>query len=143
MKNLLFIVLGTLLLSSCATIITGTQAKININGQQQEPVDIATRTKTYEQVMLPYLLTVEKKNLDEKISVTSEHYIYQDFIPGKKINLWLLGNIVAGGFIGLGIDALTGAIHDAENKNIDLKYSPKENLPSSPTAIIQDSIQVK
>lgn len=115
-----------LILSSCATIITGTKAEITINGQQEEPVNITTvDNETYEQVMLPYVLKISRNDLNEKISVTSEHYIYRDFIPGRKINGWILGNIVLGGVIGLGVDAATGALYDTKRDSIQLQYKSK------------------
>ncbi len=128
MKNLktsALIMTSTLLLSSCATIFTGNRASININGQQDEPVNITTYDSTYQQVKLPYIVKIYKKKLKEKISVTSEHYKYQDFIPGRKMNPWIFGNIALGGVIGVAIDALTGAFYDAENKTVNLQYTPK------------------
>lgn len=115
---------------SCATIMTGTRASININGQQEEPVNIVTPTHTYEQVMLPYVVKVPKKKLEEKISVTSEHYIYRDFIPGRKMCGWVWGNILIGGLIGLGIDAISGGAYATETKMINLEATPKAQADS-------------
>lgn len=118
---------------SCATIITGTRASININGQQEEPVNIVTPTRTYEQVMLPYIIKVPKRKLEEKISVTSEHYIYRDFIPGRKMCGWVWGNLAIGGLIGLGIDVISGGAYATETKAIDLNATPK----AQPDSLIQ------
>lgn len=133
-KTVALMISGLTLVSSCATILTGTRSSITINGQQEEPVNITTYETTIEQVTLPYVLKVSKKKLREKISVTSEHYIYRDFIPGRKTNPWIIGNIALGGLIGLGVDALTGSFYDAEHKKITLEATPKtDTTPTSPT----------
>ncbi len=150
MKNLGYLAVITasvLMVSSCATIITGTQASININGQQEEPVTIKTHKATYENVSLPFVAKVNKRHLNDKITVTSPNYVYRDFIPGRKTNGWVFGNIVIGGLIGLGIDAITGGLYDAQNKTIELNCSPKLNaprtieVPISPIAAPVDTIK--
>lgn len=123
----------SLLLGSCATIVTGTNAEIIINGQQEEPVTIKTFNNTYEGVMLPQTVKVQKKKLNETISVISEHYNYQSFIPGRKSNPWIFGNIVIGGLIGFGVDALTGGMYEAKMPIVELQATPKQptDLPTS------------
>ena len=114
-----------LILSSCATIVSGTSTEIVIRGQQDEPVNITTYRATHRQVMLPYVLEVRRTDLNERISVTSDHYVYQDFIPGQKINGWIWGNILLFNFIGLGIDATTGAFYETKRDAVELQYKPK------------------
>lgn len=99
------------LLTSCATIFTGTKAKINLIGEIQEPITIATHDSTYQTASLPFTFKVKRKKLDWPIKITSDNYTYPDIIPGKSVNGWTFGNIAIGGLIGLGVDFATGAVN--------------------------------
>ena len=52
------------LFSSCATIVSGTTATIQIDGKFTEPMTITTSYQTYEDVVLPAEVKVKRQHLD-------------------------------------------------------------------------------
>ena len=83
------------MLTSCATIVTGTKAKISIDGDINEPLTIVTSYKTYRNQELPVIVEVKRKKLDgQRIKLTSESYEYRDLLLRKSVNSWTFGNII-------------------------------------------------
>ena len=99
------------LFSSCATIISGTTATVQIDGKFTEPMTVTTSYQTYEDVVLPAEVKVKRQHLDgQHIKITSPNYTYDDIILNRQTNGWAFGNILIGGLIGLGIDLGTNAV---------------------------------
>lgn len=99
-----------LLLSSCATIVSGGSPTIIIDGNVKEPVTITTTKQSYPNVTLPYSVKVSRHKLDgQRIHVQSETTRYKDIILEKKTNE-CFGNILLGGLIGWGVDLGTNAV---------------------------------
>ena len=100
-----------LLLSSCATIVSGGSPTIIIDGNVKEPVTITTTKQSYPNVTLPYSVKVSRHKLDgQRIHVQSETTRYKDIILEKKTNEWAFGNILLGGLIGWGVDLGTNDV---------------------------------
>ena len=53
-----------LFLTSCATIVSGGDPSITINGTVKEPVTITTEKQTYPNVSLPAVVKVNRHHLD-------------------------------------------------------------------------------
>ena len=67
-----------LLLSSCATIVSGGSPTITIDGNVREPVTITTTKQTYPNVTLPYVVKVNRHKIDgQRIYVQSETTRYK------------------------------------------------------------------
>ena len=110
-KAALFAAAMPMLLSSCATIVSGNSPKITIDGNLTEPVTITTTKQTYPNVTLPYVVKVNRHKLDgQRIYIQSETTRYKDIILQKSINGWAFGNILLGGLIGWGIDLGTNCV---------------------------------
>ena len=122
------VIVCMLMLSSCATIITGTTSKVTIDGDVDEPVTITTSFQTYEDVELPQVVKISRKAIDgQRIQIESEHYKFKDIVLRKSINGWAWGNILIGGLIGLGIDLGTNAVSKPAINSFNIKPKPKEN----------------
>lgn len=94
-----------LLLSSCATIVSGGDPSITIRGDVSEPVNITTEKQTYTGVILPAVVQVKRKHLEgQRIKISSENYQFEDLLLQKQVNPWAFGNILLGGLIGWGVD---------------------------------------
>lgn len=121
------LILSTLLLSSCATIISGISPSIHIDGNNPEPVTITTSYQTYENVNLPQVVKVKRKKLDgQRIQITSPNYDYKDIVLKKTVNGWTFGNILLGGLIGWGVDLGTNAVSKPQQDTFQVSPTPKE-----------------
>ena len=100
-----------MLLTSCATIITGGNPKIIIDGNVNEPVTIITEKEVYNNVKLPYQVKVSRHKIDgQRITIKSDKYDYRDIMLEKRINEWAYGNILFGGLMGWGVDLITNCV---------------------------------
>lgn len=118
--------------TSCATIVSGRKAKVTIQGHNAyEPVSIRTDAKFYNNVYLPITVKVKRKAKPSTIRITSDSYNYSDIVVGKKINSAFWWNIMLGGFIGMGVDAGTGAMYKPGQKVYTAQMTPKSNQTAS------------
>ena len=114
------------LFSSCATIISGTTATVQIDGKFTEPMTITTSFQTYEEVVLPAEVKIKRQHLDgQRIKISSPNYTYEDIILNRKTNGWAFGNILIGGLIGLGVDLGTNAVSKPGQDTYYIKATPK------------------
>ena len=114
-----------LCLPSCATIVKGTTQTIAINTPGVAGARCLLRSGAIGsmEVVTPATVTVEKSQ--ESITVHCTKQCFQDgagvvtsFTEGMAA-----GNIIAGGVIGLGVDAATGAMN---------KYAPETIIVMTP-----------
>ena len=120
------VVMATLLLTSCATIVAGGAPKIIINGDVPEPVTIETEEAAYIDVTLPFMVKVKRHHIDgQRIKITSENYQYNDIMLRKTLNDWTLGNILIGGLIGWGIDLGTNCVSKPAQTEFTITPKPK------------------
>ena len=116
----------SMMFSSCATIMSGTTATVQIDGKFTEPMTITTSFQTYEEVVLPAEVKVNRKHLGgQHIRITSPNYTYEDIILNRQINGWAFGNILIGGLIGLGVDLGTNAVSKPGQDMYYIKATPK------------------
>ena len=116
-----------LFLTSCATIVSGGDPSITINGTVKEPVTITTEKQTYPNVSLPAVVKVNRHHLDgQRISITSENFLFNDIILEKKVNPWAFGNIILGGLIGWGVDLGTNCVVKPAQTVFDVQPQPKK-----------------
>ena len=117
----------SMMFSSCATIMSGTTATVQIDGKFTEPMKIVTTYQTYEDMVLPAEVKVDRKHLGgQHIKITSPNYTYEDIILNRKVNGWAFGNILFGGLIGLCVDLGTNAVSQPGQETYYIKATPKE-----------------
>lgn len=120
-----------LLLSSCATIVSGGSPTITIDGNVREPVTITTTKQTYPNVTLPYVVKVNRHKIDgQRIYVQSETTRYKDIVLEKATNGWAFGNILIGGLIGWGIDLGTNAVSKPAQKHFYINANDVQGEPT-------------
>ena len=116
------------LFCSCATIVSGGDPSITINGTVKEPVTITTEKQTYPNVSLPAVVKVNRHHLDgQRISITSENFLFNDIVLEKKVNPWAFGNIILGGLIGWGVDLGTNCVSQPLQKQFTVIPQPKQS----------------
>lgn len=126
-RNVFILLMGTILLSSCATILDGGSPTIHIEGQTTEPVTIVTEKQTYPNVTLPVSVQVNRHKLEgQRIKITSENYEYQDIFLAKKINGYTFINILLGGLPGWAVDAATNCVSTPQQKYFNVSGTPKK-----------------
>lgn len=115
MKKAILGVAGAAALSGCATIMNGdlvsvpvattpTGATVQING--------ATYTT-------PATVTAPRGKGDFNLHIEKEGYRPVDILLTQSKDGWLWGNIVFGGFIGLGVDFISGDAYDLDPELVD------------------------
>lgn len=123
-KTAIMFTIAPMLLTSCATIVSGGSPKITIDGNVSEPVTITTTKQTYSNVTLPYVVKVKRHKLNgQRISIQSETTRYKDVVLEKKTNGWAWGNILFGGLIGWGIDLGTNSVSKPSQKKFYINAS--------------------
>lgn len=144
LKHSFFVLVAAACLTSCATIVSGGDPSITIEGQVFEPVTIITKKQTYPNVYLPAVVTVDRHKLDgQRIQITSENYNYNDIVLEKAVNPWAFGNILLGGIIGLSVDLITNCVSKPLSTYYSIIPQPKDPnyavpLKEKPAAIIKD-----
>ena len=109
MKSILAVVAAAGLLSGCATITRSTVNQIQITS---EPSGAFVKTSLQQSCQTPCTLSVSRK---DEFSVSFHHDGFVDETIFVKTQIasagaaGFAGNVLAGGLIGMGVDAATGA----------------------------------
>ena len=95
--------------SSCATIISGTTAKIYLDGDVGEPLTVVTTKGEYQDLSLPATIKVKRHGIDgQHIQISSDSYAFSDIILRKSFNPWAI--LDAFSEVSLVADLLTNAV---------------------------------
>ena len=109
MLKLALIAIASLWLAGCATVTRGTTDQMQITS---EPAGASVRTSMNYQCTTPCTTTVSRK---DEFAVTFSKPGFKDQTIDVKTQLagsgaaGFAGNIILGGFIGMGVDAATGS----------------------------------
>ncbi len=110
---------AVIVLAGCATIVKGTTQSIAINtpGVPGAECTLSSSGVGTKVVATPATLTLEKSA--DHISVICRKECYQDGtgIIASHTEAMAAGNIIAGGVIGLGVDAVSGAMNRYNTDN--------------------------
>ena len=127
-KSASLVLAATVMFSSCATIVSGGNPTITINGDSSKPVTIKTDVNTYENLYLPAKVKVSRHAIDgQRVQITSEGEKYKDIILEKQVNGWAFGNVILGGLIGLGIDLITNCVSKPAQTKFDVQPISSQN----------------
>ncbi|TRX29713.1 PEGA domain-containing protein [Flavobacterium franklandianum] len=121
MKKTIFAYLlsSSLLLSSCATIISGSKQNVKF---ASNPSSATIFIDEVEVGKTPFELRLAR-NSEHDVQIKLDGYqTYQTSLT-KKFNAWYLGNILIGGIIGLIVDPITGAIYNLSPNEINAKLN--------------------
>lgn len=128
LKAAFVMVLPAMMLTSCATILTGGSPTVMIDGDVKEPVTIITEKQTYANVQLPCSVQVNRHHLEgQRIKIQSENYDFKDIVMEKTINGVTFANIIIGGLIGWGVDMITNCVSNPQTKHYFVEGKKKEN----------------
>lgn len=130
-------IMGSLvILSSCATMFSGSRAKVVFDANRvDKPVDLTIDGKKYPQVMLPAKVKVKRGFKPSHILAESQDYEPYSLMINKRFNATTLWNIWLGGVPGMAIDAATGAMMKPESSYYNLNFQPRKNYVEDPTIV--------
>lgn len=121
-------IITPLLFTSCASILSGTRAKVTVkNDEVMTPVNLTYDGKTERNVFLPYDIKIKRGFKATTIKASSKGYDDVSMNVKKVFNGTTLWNIALGGVIGAGIDAATGAIMKPESKEIFIPFKASDS----------------
>lgn len=110
MKKVLFIGLILLIiLTSCATILSGTKAKITVSTNNGETVNVKVDNMTYYDISGPTIIKVKRTFTTSVIEAENANY-KGSVVVEKKFNPVTLGNIILGGIPGFIVDGIDGSM---------------------------------
>ncbi|QQR80653.1 MAG: PEGA domain-containing protein [Deltaproteobacteria bacterium] len=107
MKKIISVIVISILMTGCATIIHGRKQNVLISSQPSDSqviVDGTSQGKTPVKVDL-------KRKEGHFVTISHEGYQPQEIRLERKVSGWVWGNIGFGGLIGLGVDAGTGSMY--------------------------------
>ena len=99
---------SALMMTSCATIVSGTTQKVSFNST---PANASIFINEVEVGKTPFQTKLERKK-EHSVVIKLDGYRPYETKLTKKFNAWYLGNIIFGGIIGLVVDPITGAIYE-------------------------------
>lgn len=137
-----YIIVGLLTLAiftSCATIFSGTKAKVTVSTSNGEPATARVDGETFY-INGPTPIKVKrgfKKSVIEAESANATGSVE----VGKKFNAMTLGNILIGGIPGLVVDGATGALTKPDNSSyvIHMQQRIKEAQPEPKGRVTRDN----
>lgn len=119
MKNLMKIALIAALpvIAACASIVKGTTQSVNvITPNVQGAKCVITEGNGFaHNVVTPAVITLEKSKKSITVSCKKEGYHDVHQVIESDFEAMTAGNLIAGGIIGAGIDAATGAMNKYPN----------------------------
>ena len=102
-----------LLLTSCATIFSGSKAKVTVrNDDVPNAVTLSYDDKVESNVFLPHTIKVKRGSKPTVITAKADGYEEGSVSLKKQFNGTTLWNILWGGVPGIAIDAAPGAVEE-------------------------------
>ena len=119
---IIVVVIISLQLTSCGTILQGTSDDININSTPPK-ARVKIQSTGGMQIFrgnTPWVANLSKKN-DYNVNIKLEGYQEQKIFVSGKLNAFMLVlDIFCGGLIGIVVDAVTGGWHKLEPSTINI-----------------------
>jgi hypothetical protein len=137
--NAILIVSLLVISSGCATIIHGTTQDIGIT---TDPSDADLLVDGSERYKSPTKITLKRKD-DHMVEITKDGYQKENINIKSVISGVVAGNLLAGGLIGIGIDALSGGASRLVPESFDIRLRPLTSQSSSTGAGSKESIEEK
>ena len=134
------LILSLLAISSgCATIIHGTTQDIGITTDPSDANLLVDGTERYKS---PAKVTMKRKD-DHMVEVSKDGYQKETINIKSVMSGVVAGNLLAGGLIGIGVDALSGGASRLVPESFDIRLRPIDSQSSSTGPGIKESIEEK
>lgn len=123
MKKLTTVILLSLLFCSCASIINTSRQYVPIT---TNPAGATVTLNGKDFGKTPTGINMKRKNNDHLLKFTLDGYEPSETSLARVVDGWIIGNILFGGLIGLGIDALSGGMYHLNPNRVDITLKPVE-----------------
>jgi len=114
------------LLSGCATIVKGTTQIIPVSS---DPTGARVTVDNSPAGTTPTTVTLSRKQ-NHMVVIEKEGFTPESIAVTKSMGGAVAGNIIAGGLIGWGVDAMTGAQYNLAPNTISVRLSTKADQPT-------------
>src|SRR5689334_6040905 len=104
----LALAVGALALSACASIIHGTSQDVGISSS---PTGAQVTVDNRAGAVTPYVAKLSRKD-NHIVKLSMDGYAPAELTLTKSVSGWVWGNVVFGGLIGLGVDAISGGLYN-------------------------------
>ncbi len=118
----------TALTSGCATIVKGTTQEIPV---ASEPTGARVAVNGSPAGTTPTKVTLSRKQ-NHMITLEKEGYESESVALTKRMGGAVAGNIIAGGLVGWGVDAVSGAQYNLHPETVNVRLRPL--APTAPAA---------
>ena len=127
MKNYTIVILLSVFCCSCASIINGSRQYVPITST---PTGAKVIMNEKEFGTTPMRINMKRGTKEHYVKLELDGYEpYQAFLV-RKVDAWIIENILFGGLIGLGIDALSGGMYHLTPDNVNAQLKPIEDKTS-------------
>ena len=138
MKKVFFIGLVLLtILTSCATILSGTKANVTVSTSTGEPANVRADGNSYY-ISGPTEITI-KRGYKKSVITAENQNSYGSVEVRKTFNFVTLGNIILGGIPGFVVDGIAGSVTRPKGNAFTIYMQAKNNQPKKeePKEIVQ------
>lgn len=118
-QKLIAAALVLMLCSSCATIVSGSKQTVKF---ASNPTAATVYINEVEAGKTPFEIKLARKKSHDILIKLDGYQPYQTKLT-KKLNGWYFGNILVGGFIGLILDPITGAMYNLTPKEMNAELT--------------------
>ena len=102
------LVIGMVVMTmSCASIVNGTKQDVSVSSSPTN-ANVTVDGKTFG--VTPLVAQLKRKT-SHTIKVTLPGYMPYEITLTKKMSGWVWGNLLIGGIVGLGVDAVSGGLY--------------------------------
>lgn len=129
----LSVILGGLLLTSCATVFCGSKARVTFESDIDEKATLTIDGRKHTNVTFPYTTKIKRGFNDTVVKAEAPSHETETIIIEKNFNAVSVINLLD--ILGWGIDAATGAMMKPEFKFYQIEFKPKaETAPTTENA---------
>ena len=117
-KIILFSVLSlSILLTGCATIVSSSKQKVSFTST---PAKATVFVNNINLGVTPFVAKLKRSVKTHNVKIVLDGYKPYETKLTRKFNGWYIGNIAFGGFIGLIVDASTGAMYKISDSEVNV-----------------------
>lgn len=124
-RKILSLVVPVCLFASCATILSGTYAKVSVSSPDASQANLRVDGERYDNVILPTEVRV-KRGFNPSIIEAETYDMEGSVTVEKSFNAVSLGNILIGGIVGYVVDVADGAVMKPKKNQYEIRLNFKD-----------------